>query len=298
MYSKIHRHVSVFVASLIFLLAMGSQLAEAQMKRERVHTERPVEDTFWAPTLIGMSSVENLSQNNLNVTIQHAFGIATNGAQDLFGLDGAANIRIGADYGITDRLSIGIGRTRYDKMFDARFKYNALQQLNNDRIPLDLAVKGDIGIATMQNGFNFDQRLNYLGSLMIARKFNDRLSLQVAPMISHFNTVYIEKIGGAIVEHENNHFAVGLGGRYKLSRRTALMVEYLPVFGQRSDKTVNAFSLGFNIQTGGHVFQLFFTSSQWFTEQHILARNKDEFWAGDFRFGFNVNRLFFLGGEE
>lgn len=280
---------------LAFLL--GTADLYAQMPRERADVEGPVEEIFWAPNVILTSSVYNLPQGNLNVTILHSFGIATNGVEDLFGLDGAANIRFGADYGITDRLSVGIGRSRFDKLYDARFKANLLRQMEDDSVPIDVALKGDLGITTVENGFEFVDRLNYFASLMVARKFSDRISLQVMPMYSHFNTVFIERSGGRILEEENDHFAVGLAGRLVLSRRFALQAEYLPVIGPRSDGTTDAFSVGLDIETGGHVFQLFFTTSQWFTEQHVIARNTDDFFAGDFRFGFNVNRVFRLGGE-
>lgn len=280
---------------LAFLL--GTADLHAQMERERANVERPVEEIFWAPNVILSSSVYQLPQGNLNTTILHAFGIATNGVQDLFGLDGAANIRFGVDYGVHDRLSVGIGRTRFDKLYDARFKAKLLRQMEDDSMPVDVALKGDVGITTVENGFDFADRLNYFGALMVARKFSEQISVQVTPMYSHFNTVFIERSGDRILEEENDHFAVGLAGRFVLNRRLALQVEYLPVFGARSDGTADAFSLGLDIETGGHVFQLFFTSSQWFTEQHVIARNDDRFFDGDFRFGFNVNRVFRLGGE-
>ena len=278
--------------ALCFTFLLGAGELHAQMPRERVSAGGPVEEIFWAPSVVLSESVYNLPQGNLNVTIVHAFGIATNGIEDLFGLDGAANIRFGADYGVTDRLSVGVGRSRFDKLYDVRAKATLLRQTKDDAMPVEVALKGDVGIMTVENGFDIADRLNYFSALMVARKFSDRFSVQVTPMYSHFNTVFIERSGGRVLEEENDHFAVGLAGHVVLSRRLALQVEYLPVFGARSDGTTDAFSLGLNIETGGHVFQLFFTTSQWLTEQHAIARNSDEF-----RFGFNVNRVFRLGGE-
>lgn len=266
------------------------------MPRERADPGGPVDEVFWAPSVILTSSVTNLPGGNLNVTIMHAFGIATDGVETLFGLDGAANIRFGVDYGVFDRLSVGIGRSRFDKLYDARFKANLLRQTKDGRIPVEVALKGSVGIMTLRNGFDFADRLNYFASLLVARKVTDRLSVQVAPMFSHFNTVFIERgAGGEVVEERNDHIALGLAGRYVLSPRFALLAEYLPVLGARSDGTTDVISLSLDIETGGHVFQLFFTSSSWLTEQHALARNADDFLAGDFRFGFNVNRVFSLG---
>ncbi len=281
------------VPALALCLSAG---AVAQMPRDRADPGGPVDEVFWAPTVILTSSVTNLPQGNLNVTILHAFGIATDGVETLFGLDGSANIRFGIDYGVFDRLSVGIGRSRFDKLYDARFKANLLRQTKDDRIPVEVALKGDVGITTLANGFAFADRLSYFASLLVARKVTDRLSLQVSPMVSHFNTVFIERgAGDEILEEENDHIAVGLAGRFVLSRRVAILAEYLPVLGNRSDGTADVFSVGLDLETGGHVFQLFFTSSQWLTEQHALACNADDFFAGDFRFGFNVNRVFSLG---
>ena len=286
------------MACLLFVVAgLRAEAARAQMPRERVDPGGAVQEVFWAPNVILGSSVYMLPQSNLNVTIMHSFGIVTNGVEDLFGLDGAANIRFGVDYGLHDRLSVGVGRSRFDKLYDFRFKAKLLRQMKDNSFPVDVALKGDVGIMTVENGFDFADRLSYFASLPIARKLGERISLQVTPMVSHFNTVFIERSSGRILEEENDHIALGLAGRFVLSRRLALQVEYLPVLGMRSDGTTDALSIGLDIETGGHVFQLFFTTSQWLTEQHIIARNTDVFFDGDFRVGFNVNRVFRLGGE-
>jgi hypothetical protein len=223
----------------------------------------------------------------------HVFGILSNGVEDLFGLDASANIRFGLDYGITNRLSVGVGRSRYDKLYDGRFKLNVLRQAKRRGSPIELALKGSAGITTVKNGFELVDRMNYHAAILFARKFDDRISVQVAPMYSHFNTVFKTRdADGNVVEQLNDHFAIAFGGRVVLTETVALTLEYVPVLGDRSDGTVDAFGFGFDIETGGHVFQLFFTTSQWLTEQHLIARNNDDFARGGRRFGFNVNRVF------
>lgn len=260
------------------------------MERERVNPGGPVEETFWAPNLIGMETVENISAQNLNVTIMHSFGILTDRTlQDFFGLDDPPNVRLGLDYGITDKWSLGIGRTTFRKVVDLRSKLTVLRETKDGSVPLSLSLKGDIGLTTQENNRPISDDLNYFISLPIAKKFNDRLSLQAAPMYSHFNTV------SSFDNEKNDLFALGLGGEYHLSRRYALMAEYYPVLSERNPGTKNAFALGLNIETGGHVFQLFFASSNWHTEQYVISTNDEDFWAGDFRFGFNVNRIFTIG---
>ena len=278
---------------------VAAPVATAQLERQRANPGGPVGELFWAPTLITTSTVTNLNGGDLNFSIIHVFGIATRGVEDLFGLDAAANIRFGLDYGVTDRLSLGFGRSRFERIFDYRFKLNVLRQTRDNRIPVEVAVKGDAAIRTDRSGFDFVDRLSYLGTVMVARRFGDRVSVQVSPMYSHLNTVYVESDReGNVIDRENGHFGVAIAARVVLSTRLALTAEYIPVFGPRSDDTVDAVGVGLDIETGGHVFQLFVTTSQWLTEQHVMARNTDNFFDGDFRFGFNVNRVFGLGGYE
>lgn len=265
----------------------------AQMERQRVTTDGPVEEMFWAPNLAGMATVENIGAQSLNVTIMHNFGIATDRPlRNFFGLDSGPNVRLGLDYGITQNWSLGIGRSTFEKVIDLRTKIALLRQTKSGSIPASISFKGDIGLTTVENNRPVSDDLNYLVSVPIARQFGDIISLQIAPMYSHFNTV--NEIGGQI----NDIFALGTGGQINLSRRYALMFEYYPVLGDRNPGTTNAFTLGLNIETGGHVFQLYFASSNWHTEQYIIARNRDKFWEGDFRFGFNVNRIFSIGSKR
>lgn len=283
------QQLSCFLFAAFLLISISSN---AQMKRERVQSSQIIEETFWTPNLVGMSNVEQLETGTMNVTIMHNFGIATTRPlQTFFGLDAGPNVRLGIDYGITPDWSVGIGRSTFEKVVDLRSKIRLLRQHSRNGIPLSMSLKLDLGLSTVENRRPVGDDLNLLLSLPVARRFNDSISLQLSPMYSRFNTVFD-------TDQRKNHFAVGIGGEYRLSRRYALIAEYYLVPGERNPGTKNAFSLGLNIETGGHVFQLYLASSVWHTEQHIIARNSDNFWAGDFRFGFNVNRLFFLAKDD
>lgn len=258
-----------------------------QMERERVQTEGPVEDVFWAPTLITQGTTAHLPTGNLNSTIMHSFGIATQRSiQNFFGIDIVQNVRLGVDYGITDRWSVGIGRSTLSNIVDLRTKIAVLRQNQSNTRPISLSLKGDLGVITQENRRPIGDDLSTFTSAIFSRKFNDAFSFQVKPMYAHLSTVS--------AGDPNDYFAVGLGTEIHLSRRYAFTAEYYPVLSERADGTSNAFSMGLNIETGGHVFQLFFTSTRWHLEQYILADNREQFWAGDFRFGFNVNRVFSL----
>ena len=275
-------------AVFIFLSTAGS--AFSQIERKRVNPDAPVEETFWGNQIVGLSTVENLSANNLNVTIFHSFGVISNNTlQNFFGLDISPNVRLGLDYGVTDNWMIGIGRTTLDKVVDIRTKVALLRQTQTKSTPLSISLKGDVGLSTEENGRPVGDDLNFFVSLPVASKISEKLSFQIAPMFSHFNSV------NKIIGQENDHFAIALAGEWHISDRYALNAEYYPVFGKRGAGTSNAFALGLNIETGGHVFQIFLASSNGTTEQYIISRNTNQFWEGDFRIGFNINRVFWLG---
>lgn len=278
-----YQNQTLLVLLFLFIFTFN---VEAQMERKRANVVEPVE-SFWTPTLISQTTTEGLQARNLNVTIMHSFGIATSNAIDnFFGLDNIQNVRLGLDYGITDRWSVGIGRSSLFNVVDLRTKYALLRQNSDNSTPISLSLKSDLGIITQENRQPFKDDISTLLSAIASKKINDNITLQLSPMYSYFSNVP--------ASDENHLFAIGLGSQIKLAERYSLIAEYYPVIGNRNQGTKNAFSLGLNIQTGGHVFQLFFASTRWHLEQYVIADNTDKFWAGDFRFGFNVNRIFGL----
>ncbi|WP_141239910.1 DUF5777 family beta-barrel protein [Aliifodinibius salipaludis] len=268
------------------ILLLFSMQSIAQMERKRAETVEPVE-TFWSPTLISQATTEHLPAGNLNVTIMHSFGIATtNPIQNFFGLDNVQNVRLGLDYGLTDHWSVGIGRSSLFNVVDLRTKYALMRQNTDGSKPISISLKGDLGIVTQENRQPFKDDISTFTSAIISKKVSEQIRLQLTPMYGYFGSVN----GG-----DNNHLvSVGMGTQINLSERFAFMAEYYPMIGEKNPNTNNAFSLGLNIQTGGHVFQLFFASTRWHLEQYTMAQNREQFWTGDFRFGFNVNRIFGL----
>lgn len=277
------------------LLLLTTFSLQAQMERKRAVQDGPVEDIFLSGSIAGISTVEALPAKNLNSMVMHNFGLFSTGIENFFGIDGGASVRLGVDYGLTDRWDIGIGRSGLENTVDFRTKYVLLHQLKSDKVPVQVTLKGDIGITTQEENrfdYSFTERLNYLGSIMVARKFNENFSMQLSPMIAHFNTIVIED---GIPTANHTTFGLGISARYKLNNRKAFAFEYLPVLGDRNPGTINHLALSYEIDTGGHVFQLFMMTGQWFTEQHLLARTDTNILDMDFRFGFNINRVFGLG---
>ena len=273
------------LASLLLLTATAPEVALSQLTRERVETDAPLE-IFPSPLIVGMSSAGNLAGGNLYTSVTHTFGRLDGGIDHFFGLDDGANTRIGLDYGFSDRFSMGISRMTFLKVVDLRGKVTLQRQTVTGGSPVEMTLKGSVSISTLSGtGDSFSERLVYFISLPTARKF-DQLSLQIAPMFAHFNSV---SQGG-----EEQLLALGLAGSYRLSQRFSLGLEYLPVLSTGNPGTRHAMAVVLDIETGGHIFQLFLASSQWHNEPYILANNTDRFIDGEFRFGFTIHRVFGL----
>ena len=261
------------------------------MPRERSQTSTSLEEVFWAPSLVVLPSVTHIPKNNLNFSIQHAFGPVSTGYGELFGLDASANIRFGLDYGLSDDWSIGVGRSRYNKVVDIRTKVSLMKQDNNG--PLSVSGFGNIAVDTSENGFSFSDRQSVFLSVLVAKRFSDRVSIQVAPSWIHFNLAReLQVFGGGVRQEYNDLFTVGMSGRYAFSDQLAIMAEFMPLVGQRNDGTNDVFSIGANIETGGHIFQLYLTSTQWIVPQYALSRTTTDTLEGDLGFGFTVHRVF------
>ena len=251
-----------------------------------------VTGTFKATHIINEQTIESPAQGNLNFVIQHRFGQLNSGSYNFFGLDNAT-LRLGLEYGITDDLDVGIGRSSYLKTFDGYVKYKLLKQTEGGGMPVSVSVLGTVTDYTQTMSdkpyLNTKYRTAYAGQLLIARKITRNLSLQVTPTYLHYNLV-------PTVADKNDIFAVGLGGRYKFTRRMSIDAEYdvVPKNQVVSTTVHNSFSLGWDIETGGHVFQLVFSNSQSMVPTQYLTQTNGTWGKGDIYFGFNISRNFNL----
>jgi hypothetical protein len=263
-----------------------------QMKRERSSAAQVSPEPFWATSIVTLPSVTAVPAGDLVFTIQHAFGPVSDGFKELFGLDRSANIRFGLDYGVSDRVSIGVGRSRYDKVYDVRTQIGLATWMRGSKATM-LSVFGNIGVDSQDNGSEFGDRLSSYASVLVAHTVSDKFSIQVSPAWTHFNLTRENVVfGGGIEKEASDMVSLGLAGRYVVSTRASIMMEYIPVLGTRSDGTSDVFSVGVDLETGGHIFQLFVTSTQWIAPQYVVAKSRDNFFDGDFGFGFNVHRAF------
>lgn len=247
--------------------------------------------------LIGQS-VENVSAGVLDFRILHRFGLLNSGINNLGGLD-QAYIRLGLDYGITDNLMVGLGRSGASKEIDGYIKWKFLKQATGKKsFPLTAAVVGGMVVDTKpfanQDRINFNSsRLSYFYQLIIGRKFNDRFSFQLSPTLVHQNLV-------ASSADKNDIFGLGMGGRIKLTNRLTFNADYFFVpSGQIvSTNYQNALAIGFDIETGGHVFQLQLTNALGMNEKSFMTQTTGDWLKGDIHFGFNISRVFTLKAKK
>ena len=247
--------------------------------------------SFKTNRVINLHSLENTAAGVFDFKISHRFGFINGGIDELFGLD-ASTIRIGGDYGITNGLTVGFGRSNFEKTYDVFGKLKFLRQSKGKRnMPISAAILGTAAIKTtpftdLNRDNYFSSRLYYTTQLIIGRKFSEGFTLQLSPTMVHRNLVKTK------VE-KNDVYALGAAGRIKLSKRIALNAEYIYLLPDQvaSDKK-NSLSIGFDIETGGHVFQLHFTNSTSMIEKGFVTETVGNWLDGDIHFGFNVSRVF------
>ena len=251
-----------------------------------------VSSAFKSSRVINGQSMELIGKGVLDVRILHRFGYVNEGFDNFFGLD-EASMRMGLDYGISRNLTVGLGRSTAKKEVDAFFKWRLLQQSTGARnIPVSIIwVSGMTAFGTKwadpDRKNRFSSRLGYFHQLIIGRKFSDRFSLQLAPIMAHRNLV-------TLADQSNDTWALGIGSRLKLSKRVAFVVDYHPILSGKEPGTFDPLSLGFDIETGGHVFQLHFSNATGMNEKEFLTNTTGDFWKGEIRFGFNLSRVFTL----
>jgi hypothetical protein len=249
---------------------------------------------FKGTHIINGHSTKIKSKGELDFLIYHRFGPINSGIEEFFGLD-QANMRLGFEYGLTDYLNLGIGRSTYNKTYDGFVKWKFMRQKSGaENFPVTMVWLSSIDIPTVeiQEDLTTAQRMGFTNQLMVSRKFGQRLTIQLIPGLVHLNTVP-ETIDS------NDIFYLGSAFRFKLNSSFALTGEYYYRFNPlESVQTYDAIGIGVDIETGGHVFQLHITNSRPTFERGFITNTTDDFWDGDIRFGFNISRTFQLGKNK
>ena len=246
-------------------------------------------NTFKSTRIVNSHSIEIFNPNQLDLRISHRFGLLNTGLYELFGLD-QAKIRVGLEYGLVDNFMIGLGRSTFNKTYDGYLKYVLLKQTSGERItPLSIVAFSSISVNSLQKSqpnYPFLGRLSFVNQIMIASKINSKISFQLMPSLIHWNMVETEF-------DSNNIFVLGAGFRYLISKSVSVNSEYFYRFSGATNYH-NSFSIGLDIETGGHVFQLHITNSIGMDEASFMTRTLNSWDDGGVHFGFNISREFNL----
>lgn len=279
-----------------FLAAQEDGLLSLVEEEERTEY---ITAAFKTNRVIHGHSIENTAGGVLDVKIAHRFGMLNSGFFSFYGLDNVM-ARIGADYGITDQLTIGLGRSGFLNTFDGFAKYKFLRQSAGKRnMPISAAFLGAMELRATKDNLDPEDRpssrLAYTCQLLVGRKFNENFSLQLMPTLVHRNLVDFDE--------ENDVYAIGLGARQKITKRIAATLEYYYVPGDQLpsgdiNKFYNSLAVGFDIETGGHVFQLHFTNSTSMAHRGFVTETTGNWADGDIHFGFNIARVFTIDKPE
>lgn len=287
----------------LILILLSSYRGLAQDLMDELSKSMPKEkeyvtSTFKGTRLVNLNTVETTGKKTLEFRIAHRFGDFSSGAKGLWGLDGPATIQFHFDYGISDRLTIGLGRASYSGMYDGLIKYNIIRQQKDRGFPLSVTFLGSANVIsgtyptiTNENLYrDFSNRMIYTVQGLLARKFSSKLSIQVTPIFIHYNLAL--HFGD-----KNDILAVGMSGRYKITNRAAVTAEYIYRINQYSANNYqDALSIGFDLETGGHVFQVFMTNALAINEVFVIPYTSSSWSKGQVRLGFNISRPF--GGKR
>lgn len=282
------------LAGLMFLFCGNITFAQEDLLKGVVDStpqKHYATAAFKSSRVINGQSMEFIGKGVLDVRILHRFGPVNNGLKEFFGLD-QASMRLGFDYGLGTNLTVGIGRTSVNKEFDGFLKFRPIRQSIGGGSPVSVVLVSGITLNTMdiadeERKNYFSSRIGYYHEIIIGRKFSEKFSLQLSPIFVHRNLV-------SLSNEDNDTYALGIGGRMKLSKRMAFVIDYHPILAGRAPGTKDPLSVGIDIETGGHVFQLHFSNSAGMNEKEFITNTRDDFWKGDIRFGFNLSRVFNL----
>lgn len=283
------------ILTLTFLVASLRLVAQDDLMKELEQSQKPetiyVGQTFKGTRIINGQSVETKGKGELEFLFSHRFGRINEGSFNLWGLD-QAFVRLGFEYGITDRLGIAIGRSSTDKTYDSYLRYKVARQSTGARnFPVTITTIGTVNLKTTPSAsenpsVQFQDRLSYVAQVLIARKFSPKFSAQLTPVFVHRNVV------NKLFEN-NDDYALGIAGRYKITRSLAITGEYFHRLNQlKNSPYYNSLGFGLEIETGGHVFQMVFSNSLGMIDRAVVAETDGNFSNGDVHFGFNVSRAF------
>ena len=256
--------------------------------------------TFKSKKIINLQSVEQSAKNELDFVISHRFGPLNSGYSELYGLD-VGSMRMIFDYGMTENISISLARSSSEKVIDASVKCRLITQ-GFKKSPVTISSYSSLFYDTLAakwwavDSITSNKNIGFQQQILIASKINSNLSVQLSPIYTNYYECNQEDFTGEKI----NSLSLGIGGRYKINSSVSINSEWVPVLMNNGDiidpfknnTTINSFSIGVDIETGGHVFQLFATNSSRMSDKGFVHQNTDKWNDGGVYFGFNISRIF------
>ncbi len=287
-----HNHFNMKKTSILFFLLPFLALCQDNLLDE-INQNGDTNDyeaaAFKGLKIVNFESTKMVTKKQFYFVVSHRFGSIKTGFEDFFGLDQAVT-RLNFIYGVSDGINIGVSRSSFQKTYESSLKLRLLRQKKGGS-PFTIVLFNSVLLnAALDDeilpGLEFENRLGYASQLLISKKVNENLSFQLAPTFFHDNLV-------AIDEQDNSQYAIGIGGRQKLTKRWSINVDYgLHLNRAANSPFQNPLSIGFDLETGGHVFQLHFTNAQPMNVNTFLGQATGDWGEGDIFFGFNLSRVF------
>ncbi len=286
--------------SLLLLPFCASAQNDLLSEIDTVKTDNRVESVFKSLKIVNLESTKLAAKGDFYFIVAHRFGYVKHGFEDFFGMDDA-NTQIKFAYGVTNWLTAHVSRSGFQKTYEMALKYRLMSQ-EKEGFPVTLVGFNSLAINTEMKkedfpNLKFDNRLSYVTQLLISRKFTERLSLELAPTYFHENTIrdILDENNNVITPNpqSNDQFALGMGGRYKLTKRWSVNMDYAAHLNRAKNSVfTNPLSIGVDLETGGHVFQMHFTNSRAMNEAGFLGQTTGDWGKGEISFGFNLVRVF------
>ncbi len=291
------KRIFVFITMMNLFQFASSQDISDMLNDSAIKKNEIVHATFKGTRLVNFHTIETAGKRTLEFRVAHRFGDLSSGGYGFYGLDGPASLNLSFNYSYNGRFEVGISRTSSDKLYSGYLKYRLLRQTENNRMPVSVTVFSEMNVNglkstnTAQPEYHyFDDRFSYVHQIMIARKFSEAFSFQISPTLVHYNLM-------THITDQNDIFSIVGMGRMKISKRAALTAEYcyrINKYTSNFSDYHNSLGFGIDLETGGHVFQFFFTNSFGINEAQAIPYTKGDVTKGNLKLGFNISRVFTL----
>jgi len=284
---KLYKIIFIAVFSLpMMMMAQEQKDTLVAVNQDSIPAVKEVEyerAAFESTSLIESQTNRVYSKGTIEMVMNHRFGLV-NGTNDMIGIWAPADIRIGVNYSVTDRITLGFGTTKDNRLQDFSLKGALLRQTVDGKMPVSVTYYGNVAVSALpkENFYHTSDRYSFYNQIIIARKFSKAISLQLAPSYSHYNVVDAPM--------SNDLFAVELGGRVKVTSDMCILLDVNQPFTSQEIAPKSGFSTGVEFSTVGHTFQIFVSNYRGIVNQQSNMFNQNEFFEGDFAIGFNISR--------